>query len=98
MHKLRELLEKQPDDPFLLYALAMEHRARAEYPAALEHLGRVIEKDPGYIAAYHMSAQTHMQAGNREAARRAYATGIEAAKGKGDSHAAQEMQGELDLI
>jgi tetratricopeptide (TPR) repeat protein len=95
MLQLRKLLEKEPNDPFLLYGIALEYKKAGDLPAAIEHLDRVIALDPGYCYAYHQKGLTYEQAGDVEAAKRAYRDGIEAARKKGDLHAAQEIEGAL---
>jgi Tfp pilus assembly protein PilF len=91
MTKLQHMLQKQPHDPFLLYALALEYKKIGQYHQALQYLGRVLQEDPGYCVAWLQSGQVHELAGNLEAARAAYRTGIEVATKKGDTHAADEM-------
>jgi Tfp pilus assembly protein PilF len=98
MIKLQQMLEKQPNDTFLLYALAMEHKKSGTYADALNFLSRVIGKDPAYCAAYHQAAQIHELAGDLGAARKAYRDGIAAADRKGDFHAKEEMQSALSMI
>ena len=98
MTKLQSLLERDPNDTFLLYAIALEHKKAGDYPAALQWFDRVMEKDAGYSVAYHQAALTHEAAGNIEAAKAMYHRGIAAASKKGDHHAAEEMQAALSMI
>jgi predicted Zn-dependent protease len=96
--KLQEMLQRTPDDPFLVYCLAMEHRKAGETATAVEFFDRVTQLDPAYCAAYHMKGQTLEAAGDLPAARRAYADGITAAARKGDDHAKEEMSAALAAI
>jgi Flp pilus assembly protein TadD len=98
MQKLREMLEREPDDLFLLYALSMEHKKAGNHSEALKLLHRVQQKDPGYCVAYQQAAQVHEQAGDVAAARQAYRDGIAAAEKKGDHHAKEEMQAALSML
>jgi Tfp pilus assembly protein PilF len=98
MQKLRAMLEKAPEDTFLLYAIALEHRKAGQMPEALEQLGKVLAKDPTYCVAYQMMGQIHEQAGELDAARAAYQAGIEVADRKGDHHARDEMRGAMMLL
>jgi Tfp pilus assembly protein PilF len=98
LEKLHVLLEHDPADSFLIYAIALEHRKAGQHATAIEWFDRTIAKDPSYCAAYHMAAQTHEDAGDVEAAKKSYRAGIAAAAKKGDSHAAAEMQAALDLL
>jgi predicted Zn-dependent protease len=98
MQKLQQMLEREPNDTFLLYALALEHKKGGAYADALDYLSRVLQKDPGYCVAYQQAGQVHELAGDNEAARRAYQDGIAAALRKGDHHAAEEMQSALQML
>jgi len=96
--KLEELLAKQGSDPFLLYAMAMEHKKAGDYPRALEFLQRTLQADAGYCYAYYQQGQVHEAAGDVEAAKVAYREGIVAAMKKGDEHARSEIQVALDML
>ena len=98
LSKLMKMLEKDPNDPFLLYAIALEHKKGGKLSEALQYLQRTTEKDPDYSVAYQQAAQVHEQAGDLEAAREAYRRGIAVAGRKGDHHAAEEMQAALMMI
>jgi len=98
MQKLQQMLEKEPNDTFLLYALALEHKKAGSYPQALIYLSRVLQKDPSYCVAYQQAGQVHELAGDVESAKRAYHDGIAAAQKKGDHHAAEEMQSALQML
>jgi predicted Zn-dependent protease len=96
--KLQEMLTSSPDDPFLHYGLAMEHRGAGELAAALAELRKVLELDPHYVAAYFHHGQMLAEGGNVAAAREVLRSGIEVADRIGDRHAADEMRGLLDSL
>ena len=98
LRQLQQMLEKSPQDTFLLYGIAMEHKKAGEAKPALEYFDRVIALDPGYCYAYHQRGLLHESTGDVEAARRSYREGVEAAKRKGDAHAQGEIQAALDMI
>ena len=98
MTKLQSLLERDPNDTFLLYAIALEHKKANDHAAALQWFDRVIAKDPGYSVAYHQAGLTQESAGDVAAAKAMYLRGIAAATQKGDHHAADEMRAALDMI
>jgi tetratricopeptide (TPR) repeat protein len=95
---LGRLLEKTPNDPFLLYALGMEHKKADDLPRAVEYFDRTLAVDPGYCYAYHQKGLAYESAGDLEAAKDAYRQGIAAARKKGDAHAAGEIAAALELI
>src|SRR4051812_2348200 len=98
LEKLRAMLEREPNDTFLLYGIALEHKKLNDAPAALEYLDRVTRIDPGYCYAYHQKGLVHELQGDTDAAKRAYREGIEAAKKKGDDHARGEIEAALSMI
>ncbi|MGH7175896.1 MAG: hypothetical protein ACREJC_00820 [Tepidisphaeraceae bacterium] len=98
LSQLQQMLERTPDDAFLLYGIAMEHKKLGATEDALRFLKRTIEADPNYCYAYYQRGQLFAQIGDRESARRCYHHGIEAAGRAGDAHAREELQAALDLL
>lgn len=98
MKSLQTMLQKEPDDLFLLYAIALEHKKAGDFADALGYLDRVLKKDAMYCVAYQQMAQVHESAGDLEAAKQAYREGIAAAQRKGDLHAKEEMEAALGML
>jgi|SRR3954454_22221975 Tfp pilus assembly protein PilF len=98
MRQLRQMLDRQPDDPFLLYGLAMEYKKADEPARALEFFDQVLRRDPNYCYAYYQRAQVHESLGDVDAARRTLREGVEAAKRSGDAHALSEIEAALALL
>ena len=98
MRQLQRMLERQPDDPFLLYGMAMEHKKAGDAAAALDYLGRVTQKDPNYCYAYYQRGLVHESQGDTDAARRAYQEGIAASDRAQDAHARGEIEAALELL
>ncbi len=96
--KLEQMLERQPDDAFLHYGLAMELVKEGQIEAALQRFDRTLTIDAGYVAAYFHKANTLIGAGRLEEARTTLRTGIDTAGQRQDSHARDEMQGLLDSL
>jgi len=98
MKTLVAMLQKEPDDLFLLYAIALEHKKVGEFADALRYLSEVLKRDALYCVAYQQTAQVHESAGDVEAAKKAYRDGIAAAARKGDLHAKEEMESALGML
>ena len=98
MRQLQQMLQRQPDDPFLLYGVAMEHKKGGDAAGALEYLSRVTQKDPNYCYAYYQRGMVHESQGDTDAARTAYQEGIEAADRAGDAHARGELEAALEML
>jgi tetratricopeptide (TPR) repeat protein len=93
--QLEKMLEREPNDPFLLYGLALEHKKSSDFARAVELLHRTIEVDPGYCYAYYQLGQIHAATGDLVTAKRVFEQGIAAATKKGDGHAAGEISAAL---
>lgn len=98
MVQLQKMLEREPNDAFLLYGLALEHKKANEHEKALAYLARVTQIDPGYCYAYHQRGLIHEARGDTPAAKQAYEEGIAAAVKKGDAHAREEIAAALAML
>jgi len=98
MRQLLQMLERQPDDPFLLYGVAMEHKKAGRAALALEFFEKVLRRDPNYCYAYYQRAQVQESLGDVGAAGRTLREGLEAAARSGDEHARQEIEAALALL
>lgn len=88
---IRALLAEEPNDPFLLYALAQALAGEADHAAALEQYDRTLAADPRYFAAYYHKAKSLIALGRLAEARSLLQTGIAAAAAGSDHHTAGEM-------
>ena len=98
LEKLRLLLERDPNDPFVLYGIALEHKKLGDAKAAIEFLDKTIAADSGYCYAYYQKGQVLETIGESDAARETYQKGIAAAQLKGDAHAAGEIESALAML
>lgn len=89
---LERLLASGQDTPLLRFSLGGECLKAADYDAAREHLGRALELDPNYSAAWKLYGKALAAAGEQEAALTAYDRGISVAEAGGDIQAAKEMR------
>jgi Flp pilus assembly protein TadD len=92
------MLEKEPNDTFLLYGLAMEHKKADNTPLALQLLERVTQIEPGHGYAFYQRGQILETTGDTAAARQAYLDGIQAAAKSGDAHARSELEAALQQL
>jgi len=96
--QLRQMLADEPDDLFLNYALGMEYQKTGDTSAALAQFAAMNHQFPDHVAAWHQRGRLLVDLGNNPAAREVLKHGISVAGRVGDSHAAGEMQGLLELI
>jgi tetratricopeptide (TPR) repeat protein len=63
---LLEMLQEQPTDTFLNYALALEYKANQDLQAALEQLDKTILLDENYLPAFFQKGQILANLGRAE--------------------------------
>jgi predicted Zn-dependent protease len=93
--RIEAMLVKQPNDPFLLYALALEYSKAGRDQEAIDRLRALTSTHPDYHPTYQQLGQTLIQQGETEEARQWLSKGIDAANRSGDAHSAGEMEGML---
>ncbi|HYT95369.1 MAG TPA: tetratricopeptide repeat protein [Gemmataceae bacterium] len=96
--KLQAMLADEPHDPELLYMLAMEHVSEGNDEQAVRTFQELLAHAPEHIAAYHQAARALQRLGQLTQARATLQSGIPIALKNGDTHAAGEMQGLLDML
>jgi tetratricopeptide (TPR) repeat protein len=96
--KLQALLAASPNDAFLLYGIAMEHKKLKNYDEAVRYFHQAITADPNYAYAHYQIGQTHELRGDAQAAKAAYEAGIAAAVKSGDAHARGEIETALSIL
>ncbi len=89
--QLKQFLEKDPDDPFLLYALATEYM-KGDTEKARFYYEKLLREHPSYVPTYYHAAALYAYLEEQEKAAATYLKGIETAKLAGDSHALRELQ------
>ena len=96
--QIQKMLDRSPNDAFLTYALAIEHRKAGDVAGALNLFSRTAELDGNYAYAHFQRGQIFEQGGNPEKAREAYAAGVAAAVRSGDRKAAGEIGAALEAV
>jgi len=95
---LLDFYEKDQNDPFILYALALEYMAKNNFGKAEEFFDRLLKKDPGYVAGYLQYARLMEKMDKINEAKELYTRGIGAAQKSGDKKAEKEMEDFLDEL
>lgn len=91
--KLLEFLQSDPNDPFVLYALATEYNTANETEKALEYYLKLTAEHPGYVGTYYHLGKLYEKLQETEKAIEIYQKGMAAARTKRDMHAFSELQG-----
>jgi predicted Zn-dependent protease len=89
---LEKLLAGGRDDALLRFGLGKAYLDDDQAGAAVTHLERAVEHDPGYSAAWKLLGRALADDGRPQEAISVYERGIAAAEAKGDKQAGKEMQ------
>jgi uncharacterized protein HemY len=87
----RKLIERDPDNPMILYSLGNELFNEKNYSEAEEYLRRAVQSKPDYSVAYRMLGRTLYELGEDVKARRIFAEGREVAQKNGDLQTVKEI-------
>ncbi len=98
IQKLKELLEKDPNDSFSRYALALEYMGMSDLQTAIEELETLTSTDPKYLAAYHQLGQIYGRLNRTAEAKKMYRKGIDLAQELGEDKEGKEMREELEEL
>ncbi|MCG2617091.1 hypothetical protein LZZ85_22540 [Terrimonas sp. NA20] len=98
VQKLKDFLQKTPNDSFLRHALALEYIKAGDDKAAREEFEGLLTHDPGYVGSYYHLAKLLERTATTEEAIAAYEKGIEQAKKAGDMHALGELRGAYEEL
>ncbi len=98
INRLHAYLEKDPDDTFTLFALALEYQKQGEDHRARSFFEAILSKDPGYVGTYYHLGKLYENNGATKKARSTYQKGIQVAEAAGDRKALAELQEALQII
>lgn len=94
--QLSKLLVSSPDDPFLLYGLAIEHAKAGRVDVACEWFDKCLAADPAYCYAYFHKGKTQLEAGRSSDGLATLRAGLVASARHKDLKAMNELQALLD--
>ena len=98
LQKLAEMLEKQPNDTFLLYAMGMEYLGMGDVNVAEKHFKLVLEVDKANVATYYQLGILFTKNNREIEAQDFLEKGYELAKQKGDLKTQNEFRSALDEL
>jgi tetratricopeptide (TPR) repeat protein len=91
LSQLLAFLEKEPNDTFLQYAVAMEY-LKTETEKSVEILEKIANQNPNYTPTYYQLAALYWAKNEIEKAKNTYLKGIEICKIVADHHTLRELQ------
>ena len=98
IEKLKEFLQKTPNDSFLNHALALEYVKKGDDTEARRLFENIVEREPGYVGTYYHLAKLLERNGLVDDAIKVYEKGMEEAKKAGDNHAFGELRGAYEEL
>ena len=98
LEQLELLASKDPDDPFIQYAIALEFVSSNRLEEAAAILERLMAASPDYTAGYHQAGRVYEQLDRDNEARRCYEQGIVVAERRGDAKDLDEMREALAFL
>jgi len=86
------MIEDGKDSAMLRYGLGTAYLHQENFVQAVEHLGKAVELDPQYSAAWKHYGKALTADGQKHPAMHAYERGIDVAESRGDKQAVKEMR------
>ncbi|MEN0003297.1 MAG: tetratricopeptide repeat protein [Bacteroidota bacterium] len=93
LNQLLQFAEENPQDSFILFALAKEYEKLQQPQKALAHYLQLTQQDPNYVGTYYHLGKLYEQQEEFHTAFFTYKKGMEIARAQGDQHALSELAG-----
>jgi tetratricopeptide (TPR) repeat protein len=89
---LKQMLETEPTDAFLLFALAKEYEGIGDTATAQVYYTTCAEHNPDYVGLYYHLGKHYERLNDLPQAMAFYEKGMDVAKAANDRHAFSELQ------
>lgn len=91
LDQLLQFLQEEPDDPFNLYALALEYQ-KTDKIKAKALFDQLLLRHESYLPVYYHAGALYMELNSNDRALQIFEKGIEEAKRQHDPKAMRELQ------
>jgi tetratricopeptide (TPR) repeat protein len=98
LEMILEMLDSNPEDPFLRYAAALEYIKLEDKETAIGHLKYLYKEDPEYLATYYQLGKLLEEKGKPSQAIRVYKKGKTIAQKQQDSKTLGELEEALMIL
>ncbi len=98
IERLRAYLDKDPDDTFTRFALALEYQKEDDIDQARSLFEAIVSNDPDYVGTYYHLGKLYEQVNATEKARETYHKGIRVAQLADDPKSLAELQEALQFL
>lgn len=92
IHELIQMLNDDPKDPFLRYAIALEHEKAGNTDESVSLLNELIKESPDYLAAYYQLGKMLLMKHQIPDAHKIIQSGIDLAQRKQNRHTLAELR------
>jgi tetratricopeptide (TPR) repeat protein len=97
LQELFNFLKEDPNDPFIIYAIATEY-GKTDADKAMEYYDRLLTTHSGYLPTYYHAAKLYELRGNNIKASELYKKGMELSLAQKDMKAYRELMNALNEI
>lgn len=91
LEQLLSFLEEEPNEPFNIYAIALEY-SKHNQAQALTYFERLLNEHPAYVATYYHVGKLYEELEMEEKAEAVYKKGITVATEQNEALASRELQ------
>ena len=98
LEQLLAMLQEDPKDSFLRYAVAVEYAAAGNHREAITRIESLVADQPDYLGAYYKLGQLHEQTGDAEKALDVYKRGAVVAKQQNNTKTLGELNTAILLL
>ena len=91
INELKKLLQDDPEDTFLHYALGLEYIKKGDPELALERFEILLNKYPEYLPVYYQAAQLYLENGDYQKAQNTFENGMVLARRLQEMKTYQEL-------
>ncbi|HXA00792.1 MAG TPA: hypothetical protein VNW99_02325 [Cytophagaceae bacterium] len=95
LQELFNFLKEDPDDPFIIYAIAMEY-GKVNLEKAMEYYDKLLKYHNNYLPTYYHAAKLYEMIGNNLKASELYKKGMEISLAQKDMKAYRELMNALN--
>jgi tetratricopeptide (TPR) repeat protein len=90
--QLEDMIAQDPEDEFVLFALAQEYGKSQDYIKSIAHYTKLKDINPDYVVLYYHLAATYVITEDHDEALQTYSDGIRIATKLNDQHALAELK------
>lgn len=98
LEQLKQFYEENPNDSFLLFAIAKEYESSGQHREALDWYERLRTQDPDYVGTYYHLGKLYELLENTDRAIEVFRQGISVAQKAGDAQAERELRAALSWL